>query len=236
MQSDSGIHDKHITLNELKRVAAMDADALDDQDIASLNDINQKMKSCETCHNKYLFFLATQSTFHLMKAGETEPMSRVNEILRRRIAEIGTALNVADATLQKKIVHWLDGAQSILGGAFEQQARLRPAMDSAMRGSGGNAGKDARITMNISVENNGFFDFKLSEKSFLDFEVKKETEYGVPICIVVFGRNQTEYSVIYPLESPSPKAQNLMSDRIELGAGEYTICVLTVAPDKPAES
>lgn len=230
MQScNNELHTNHISMEELDRVSAMDADDLNESDIALLQEIGQKMDSCSVCRARYLFYLDSEAALVLLTPKPIIVNTRIADVLREKIASMGTALNAADTALQEEISKWLESAQNVLG-SFEQTS-LRPAIVSGMRGFPNGPSEDTEITIHVPVGEDGFFEFELPKDLILTFRVKKETEFGLPVCLVVLGRTNKDFSAIYSLKSVSERAENLISGTIALQAGEYVLCVPTIKRD-----
>jgi hypothetical protein len=246
MASDANtdnIHPSHVTMEELEKISTMNADALSSSDKAVLLEICEKIEKCGTCRKRYRYFLDSEAVLSALRAASPDATEYIADILREKIDGIGTALDAADTALREKISQWLAGAQNIFRSPFAERARLQPAVPIGTRGepkllSGlvyddtrgepKGSGQSKNI-ITVSADEDGFFDFELSEGATLNFEIKKEIECAKPICAVVFGRNDTVFSETYSLVQPHPNVQFLISEKlIELPAGEYTLCVPTL--------
>jgi hypothetical protein len=217
MNSNNIIHTDHITCEELERFFDLDFNALTGDDIIFVDDIDEKLELCPVCQRRYALFLDTQNAFGALSAEipEYSPFSRAAEFLQGKIDELETGL-------KNKIAGWLDGAQNVLG-SFEQSS-LRPAVAAAEKSV------SAEAAVMVTPGEDGFFDFELTEAAELRFKIAKQTKYGQPVCLVVFGRGNTDFSAVYDLSGfdfGGFTSGDLTSGKIKLNAGEYTACVPT---------
>jgi len=217
MNTNNIVHANHITCEELEKLFALDFDVLTDDDIAFIDDIDGRLEICSVCQRRYALFLDTQNTFGALSAQPPEylPFSRIAVFLQDKLSGL-------DMALKNKVAEWLDGAQNVLG-SFEQSS-LRPAMGGTEKSA------SAEATITVTAGEDGFFDFELPEPAELRFKIAKRTEYGQPVCLVILGRGNTDFTEIYDLSGfdfGGFTSGDLTSGKIKLNAGEYTACVPT---------
>jgi len=215
------IHE-HITLNDMIRVATIDTDALEYDDIDFLDEIDEKIESCESCHKKYTFFWETQSMFGLLR-------SSVNKKTVGIVERIDEILSSLEEGIRTKVEQWLDGAQDFLGSL--QPLSLQPAGAGAMRGITKDSSENAEIVITTTIGEDGLFAFELLQDTTLTIKVNKENGYGQPVCLIVTGQGDNDFFAIYPLTGftfGGFESNMLSCGDISLSAGAYMICVPTI--------
>ena len=218
------LHTDHISIDELDAVAAMDADDLSFEDIAQIKVIERKVEACSICQARYLFYAESEAAIALLTPKPVKYAARIADLLRERLDSMGDVLAAADVALQNKINQWLEGAQDVLQ-SFSAPPLKYAAAGSATRGTGGADGADNVIEIAAEIDEDGFFEFSLPEASSVRLTVSKNTEFGRPICLVLTGKNDTDFAEIYPLTALG--RESLRSPKIELNAGDYALCIPT---------
>ena len=161
---------------------------------------------------------------HMGRQKPYKDASRIADILRKEISSAGMALIADDEAFRDRIRRWLEGSQHVLGSFAGSEPPLRYASATGeIRGASGSA--DNIVNLSAEIGDDGFFEFSLSETTSLSFKVKQKTKYGQPICLVITGRDDTVYPEVYQLSAFG--RESLCSQRIELNAGDYALCVPT---------
>lgn len=215
-------HDDHITPDDLIRLSQITTEEASEASYEWLHQLNGKIDSCEICKKRYQQYIDIQTffpnDFEAFAPPKGSALTYVADLLQDKLVAL-------DAKIQEKVEAWLDGAQDLLGSL--EQSSFRTVLATDFR----NANKEtlgfSEITIPLSFNEDGFFEFELPQNCELTFTVKKETDYGQPICLVIFGRNSTVFSGAYALKAISERSENLISGKIPLQVGEYILCVPT---------
>lgn len=211
-------HSSHITMEELELVGAMDADAISPTESATLMELYEKIEDCVICQTRYRYYLESEADLATLQAAIPVVTFSIADLLQDKLAAL-------DAKIQEKVEVWLDSAQNLLGSLG--QSLFQPALAGATRGV---ESVDTEKIIPVPT-GNGNFDFELSEKTDVIFRIPRKTEDGLPVCLVITGRGDTEFSEVFALtglELSGIVSPLLNSPKITLQAGEYTMCVPTI--------
>ena len=210
----------HISAAQMRAVNNMDADDLSYDDIALLHSVWKKADECSVCRARYDFAMESDRILTALTPDivRVSLADRAAAILQEKFGDLETGLSEA-------VSRWLSGTMDLLGSL--ESISLRPALAGAARGLH-TEGMEIHLTQDANVAQ---FDFELIEKTPVVFRVSRETSHGVPLCLIIIGRDDTSYNEVYPLTDPlakvtrSGKAAKLSSPIIHLEPGKYSIIV-----------
>ena len=206
-------HSDHINHEDLERLVALDSDALSSADMDWVLNINDMISSCNICRRRYKLFVNLRTTVDSFSSEE-------NPLIEKAIQYFQELLSRADQTLQTKISAWLDSSQEFLNNLG--QISLKPATAIGTR--------DIEDSYDIAIldiaigGDAGFFAFELEQETKLNFSIEKEMANGQPVCLAIFGRDETVFSALYPL-TPFGKDHLRAKIPAALAAGKYVLCV-----------
>lgn len=208
----------HISAAQMRAVNNMDTDDLSYDDIALLHSVWKKADECSVCRARYDFAMESDRMLSAITP-ETETVSIVEKVADLLHAKM-ISLN---SELQEKVSAWIDGAQELLSSLA--QPTMQPVMVGA--GARGTRGSDT-VEIPLTPSESGTFDFVIVNKETkVHFTALPRPEDGNPVCLVIIGRNNTDFFSVYELEHPLADLgiDDIDSPEITLDVGEYTLCV-----------
>lgn len=212
-------HSKHISIEDLERLSALDPNDISKADIDWALRINEMIDNCDICNRRYSFFVDTRA---VISSFSTEKKSFSEKVIRY----FRKSLLQTDRILQYKLSVWLESSQNFMNDL--NQMTLRPATAVGTRGL-----EDEEDTVNLDIPDDGdsgFFEFELKKEAILSFSIKKETANGQPVCLMIFGREDTDFSQLYPL-TPFGKDHLRAKTPQALPTGKYVFCVPLLQAD-----
>ena len=212
-------HLEHISYEDMERLYSLNSEDLSDTDLDWVQKMDELIDSCDICQRRYMFFVNTQAGF--------ASFSSVKQSWSvKAVLYFQEFLSQTDQALREKLSVWLEGSRNLLVDL--NQMTLRPAAVGGTRGI-----ENDEDTVNLEAETTiagddaGFFAFELNKEARLSFSIKKETIYGQPVCLAIFGREGTDFSDAYPL-TPFGKDHLRAKTPQALPAGKYVLCVPTL--------
>jgi hypothetical protein len=203
---------EHISLDEMEQLFSMEGDEPRLEELQLVESVDKKVAACSVCQRRYRFFVNWHATFK-DSIYKPEPMLEVIS------AYLQDYLSQSDQQLREKIGAWLEGPQSFIGDL--NQLRLSPAGASGTRDL--KSGKKT-LTPELSAEGNiGFFNFELQSTVKLNISIKQKPGDDQPICVVIFGRDKTNFTAAYPLETYGKEHLRAKTDALPIG--QYVLCV-----------
>lgn len=208
----------HLTAKDLETVSGFDAEALTEEQLSAVMEMEKKLSECPVCMARYRFFTESEGTLHALEQLVPAGLSPLAQVLSDRLSTL-------EERLRDAVSRWLDSPQALLRSL--DGTTLRPAAAGAVRG----AGRNTEPAILPVPAGDGSFRFRLEEASKLIFRIPRSTENGSPVCLLILGCGGTGFTGIYPLtglELPGLASPLLDSPEIILGAGEYTLSVPTM--------
>lgn len=210
------MHSKHITYEDMERLTSLNSEELSDTDLDWVRKMDEMIDSCSICRRRYMLFVNTQASFACFA-------SKKRSLRTKAIQYVKECLSQVDQTMREKLSAWLDGSLDFMNEL--SQITLRPAAAAGMRDL-----EDSEDTVDLDismVDENGFFEFELKKESKLSFSIKKEVAGENPLCLAIFGREETKFAALYPL---TPFGTSYLRAKMPaaLAAGKYVMCVPTL--------
>ena len=213
-------HPKHISFEDLERLSALDPNDISKADIDWALRINEMIDNCDICNRRYSFFVDTRAVISSFSAEKKSFSEKVIQYFRKSLLQ-------TDQILQDKLSEWLESSRNFMNDL--NQMTLRPATAVGTRGL-----EDAEDTVNLVIPDEGdtgFFEFELKKEAILNFSIKKETANGQPVCLAIFGREDMDFSQLYPLTSFGKDHLRAKTPQ-KLPVGKYVLCVPTMRADE----
>lgn len=211
---------EHISYEDMERFYSLNSEELSDTDLDWLLKIDEMIDFCGTCQRRYMFFVNTQAAF-------TSFSSEKQSLSERAAQYFQEFLEQTDRALREKLSGWLESSQNFMNEL--SQMTLRPATAVGTRGL-----ENEEDTVNLVIPDEGdtgFFEFELKKEAILNFSIKKETANGQPVCLVIFGHEDTDFSQLYPLTSFGKNHLRAKTPQ-KLPVGKYVLCVPTMLADE----
>jgi hypothetical protein len=204
---------KHLTYDEISRFYAIDFEkSPSEDDMNFYNYVDAKAENCNVCHQQMKLYFTIGDLLPSLTVKPQTEKQKITSYLR-------DFLEQTDQQLRDKLSSWLEGPQSFIGDL--NQLRLSPA---GAFGSRDLESGEKTLTPELSAEGNiGFFNFELQSTVKLNISIKQKPGDDQPICVVIFGRDKTNFTAAYPLETYGEKHLRAKTDA--LPAGEYVLCV-----------
>jgi hypothetical protein len=204
---------EHLTYEEVTRFYAIDFEKGPSKDDMNFyNYVDAKAENCSVCHQQMKLYFTIGDLLPSLTVQPQTEKQKFTSYLR-------DFLEQTDQQLREKIGAWLEGPQSFIGDL--NQLTLSPAVASGTRDL---ESEEQTLTPELSAEGNiGFFDFELQSTVKLNISIKQKPSGEQPICIVILGREDTEFTAAYPLK-PFGK-EHLRAKTDVLPAGKYVLCV-----------
>lgn len=207
---------EHISYEDMKRFYSLNSEELSDTDMDWLLKVDELIDSCDICRRRYMFFVNTQAAFTSLSPEKQSLSERVAQYFQEFLAQ-------TDRALREKLSGWLESSQNFMNDL--NQMTLRPATAVGTRGF-----EEDEDTVNLDIPDEGdtgLFVFELKKETILSFSIKKETANGQPVCLIIFGREDTDFSQLYPL-TPFGKDHLRAKTPQALPEGKYVLCVPTL--------
>jgi len=204
----------------LERLSALDPNDISKADIDWALRINEMIDNCDICNRRYSFFVDTRAVISSFSAEKKSFSEKVIQYFRKSLLQ-------TDQILQDKLSEWLESSRNFMNDL--NQMTLRPATAVGTRGL-----EDEEDTVNLVIPDEGdtgFFEFELKKEAILNFSIKKETANGQPVCLAIFGREDMDFSQLYPLTSFGKDHLRAKTPQ-KLPVGKYVLCVPTMRADE----
>lgn len=161
---------------------------------------------------------------HIKNAKQLKDTTYSSQLAMRIIRK---KYNLFNSDMQKKAAIWLKGTRNLFHGSLRQSA-VWCTYDPILAGTRGN-GKTMNRSKDIytSLIRKGYYDFELSTRTTCRFVISKNTAYGEPICLIIVGCGNVNFSEVYTLH-PFGSERLRTQEKIELSAGQYTLCIPTI--------
>ena len=207
----------HISREDIERYLAIDEFDVKPEEIRFYHDFTKKVMTCAECKAKYMLAVDSKIMSDSYKVD-------LRKYILSSVADIvESKLDKFESAVKDKMLSWLAGSKDLLN-SFDTVVFANAQYALATRGE--NETATPKI-IELAAEDCSC-DFEIQERTKVIFKIPRIIEEGEPVCLVIEGRNDTEFAEVYELSGidlPGIRSSTITSPTIELNQGEYTLYV-----------
>ena len=207
----------HISREDIERYFAIDEFDVKPEEAQFYHDFMKKVMTCSECKTKYMLAVDSKviSDSYKVELGKYL-LSSVADIVESKLYKF-------ESVVKDRMQSWLTGSKELLN-SFDTVVFGSAQYALATRGETETAAPKI-IELNTR---DCSCDFEIQERTKVIFKIPRITDEGEPVCLVIEGRNDTEFEEVYELSGldlPGIRSSTITSPTIELNQGEYTLYV-----------
>lgn len=245
MDNASGDFHKHIEIEDLKRIAELDVNKSDIEELAHYYEVEDKITSCQECQRRLAIALETKSFFGVEIWEDFSDLRRESERLIaaavEESCETGLGGNAAspvaghfEEAIERfsgrvrnagaVVADWSEGLRSVVN---IPQISFVPVA-AGVRSVSAAVGDDVSILVKDADRDSGIVEFALAQRLnlYIKVEMSERTPTECEYTAVIMS--DTDRASIIALElTPNRKGTMLITEQIELAPGRYQCIILS---------